>query len=62
MNISYSEFKLKCMPNLGFNSKGEREFNKDYKLILNSDYSLSLFDIKNYKILKSMPKKINEDL
>ena len=62
MNISYSEFKLKCMPNLGFNSKGEREFNKDYKLILNSDYSLSLFDIKNDKILKSMPKKINEDL
>ena len=62
MNISYSEFKLKCMPNLGFNSKGEREFNKDYKLILNSDYSLSLFDIKNNKILKSMPKKINEDL
>ena len=62
MNISYSEFKLKCMPNFGFNSKGEREFNKDYKLILNSDYSLSLFDIKNDKILKSMPKKINEDL
>ena len=62
MNISYSEFKLKCMPNLGFNSKGEREFNKDYKLILNSDYSLSLFDIKNNKILKSMSKKINEDL
>ncbi|WP_157148464.1 BspA family leucine-rich repeat surface protein [Brachyspira pilosicoli] len=62
MNISYSEFKLKCMPNLRFNSKGEREFNKDYKLILNSDYSLSLFDIKNDKILKSMPKKINEDL
>ena len=62
MNISYSEFKLKCMPNFGFNSKGEREFNKDYKLILNSDYSLSLFDIKNNKILKSMPKKINEDL
>ena len=50
------------MPNLGFNSKGEREFNKDYKLILNSDYSLSLFDIKNDKILKSMPKKINEDI
>ncbi|MEI0531810.1 BspA family leucine-rich repeat surface protein [Brachyspira pilosicoli] len=62
MNISYSEFKLKCMPNLGFNSKGEREFNKDYKLILNSDYSLSFFDIKNNKILKSTPKKINEDL
>ena len=62
MNISYSEFKLKCMANFGFNSKGEREFNKDYKLILNSDYSLSLFDIKNHKILKSIPEKINEDL
>ena len=54
--------KLKCMPNFEFNSKGERELNKDYKLILNNDYSLSLFDIKNNKTLKSIPKKINEDL
>ena len=62
MNISYSEFKLKCLPNFEFNSKGERELNGDYKLILNNDYSLSLFDIKNNKILKSIPEKINEDL
>ena len=62
MNISYSEFKLKCLPNFEFNSKGERELNEDYKLILNNDYSLSLFDIKNNKILKSIPEKINEDL
>ena len=34
MNISYSEFKLKCLPNFEFNSKGERELNEDYKLIL----------------------------
>ena len=62
MNISYSEFKLKCLPNFEFNSKGERELNEDYKLILNNDYSLSLFDIKNNKTLKSIPEKINEDL
>ena len=62
MNISYSEFKLKCMPNFEFNSKGEKELNKDYKLILNNDYSLSLFDIKNNKTLKSISKNFNEEL
>ena len=50
------------MPNFEFNSKGERELNEDYKLILNNDYSLSLFDIKNNKILKNMPNKFDEDL
>ena len=35
---------------------------EDYKLILNSDYSLSLFDIKNNKELKKIPQNLPEDL
>ncbi|TVL42351.1 BspA family leucine-rich repeat surface protein [Brachyspira hyodysenteriae] len=62
MDISYNEFQLRYSSDFGFNSKGEKELNKDYKLILNSDYSLSLFDIKNNKELKKAPQNLNEDL
>ncbi|MCZ9838933.1 BspA family leucine-rich repeat surface protein [Brachyspira hyodysenteriae] len=62
MDISYNEFQLRYSSDFGFNSKGEKELNKDYKLILNTDYSLSLFDIKNNKELKKAPQNLNEDL
>ncbi|MEI0565148.1 BspA family leucine-rich repeat surface protein [Brachyspira pulli] len=62
INIGYSEFRLRCMPNLGFNSKGEKELNKDYKLIVNNDYTLTLFDIKNNKELKKVPQNLDKKL
>ena len=62
INIGYTEFRLRCMPNLGFNSKGEKELNKDYKLIVNNDYTLSLFDIKNNKELKKVPQNLDKKL
>ena len=62
MNIGYTEFRLKCTDNLGFNSKGEKILNKNYKLIVNNDYSLSLFDIKNNKELKKVPQSIDKKL
>lgn len=62
MNISYTEFRLRCTANLGFNSKGEKILNGDYKLIVNSDYTLSLFDRKNNKELKKVPQSIDKKL
>ncbi|MEI0487176.1 BspA family leucine-rich repeat surface protein [Brachyspira intermedia] len=62
MNISYNEFELRFSPDFSFNSQGEKVLNEDYKLILNSDYSLSLFDIKNNKELKKIPQNLPEDL
>ncbi|ELV05822.1 DUF4132 domain-containing protein, partial [Brachyspira hampsonii] len=62
MNISYEEFELRFSPDFSFNSQGERLLNEDYKLILNNDYSLSLFDIKNNKELKKIPQNFDEDL
>ncbi len=62
MNIGYTEFRLRCMPNLGFNSKGEKKLNEDYKLIVNNDYTLTLFDIKNNKELKKVPQSIDKKL
>ena len=62
INIGYTEFRLRCMPNLGFNSKGEKELNKDYKLIVNNDYTLTLFDIKNNKELKKVPQNLDKKL
>ena len=53
MDIDYDEFQLRYSSDLGFNAKGEKVLNKNYKLVLNSDYSLSLFDIKNNKELKN---------
>ncbi len=62
MNIDYTEFRLRYAPDFGFNSEGEKALNKNYKLILNSDYSLSLFDIKNNKELKKIPRSFDENL
>ena len=62
MNISYTEFRLRCTANFGFNSKGEKILNGDYKLIVNNDYTLTLFDIKNNKELKKVPQSIDKKL
>ena len=62
MDIDYDEFQLRYSSDLGFNAKGEKVLNKNYKLVLNSDYSLSLFDIKNNKELKKIPQNFDENL
>ena len=62
MKLGYTEFRLRCTPNYGFNSQGEKILNDDYKLVLNNDYTLSLFDIKNNKELKKIPPKFDEKL
>ncbi|MEI0447808.1 BspA family leucine-rich repeat surface protein [Brachyspira intermedia] len=62
MNIDYSEFRLRYATDFGFNSKCEKVLNEDYKLILNSDYSLRLFDINNNKELKKIPKNLDKKL
>ena len=55
MNISYTEFRLRC-------TAGEKILNEDYKLIVNNDYSLSLFDRKNNKELKKVPQNLDKKL
>ena len=62
MNISYTEFRLRCTDNFGFNSKGEKILNGDYKLIVNNDYTLNLFDMKNNKELKKVPQNLDKKL
>ena len=62
MNIDYAEFRLRYALDFGFNSKGEKVLNEDYKLILNNDYYLTLFDIKNNKELKKIPKNLDKKL
>ncbi|WIH91406.1 BspA family leucine-rich repeat surface protein [Brachyspira pilosicoli] len=62
MDIDYDEFQLRYSSDLGFNAKGEKVLNKNYQLVLNSDYSLSLFDIKNNKELKKIPQNFDENL
>ncbi|WIH82419.1 BspA family leucine-rich repeat surface protein [Brachyspira pilosicoli] len=62
MNISYTEFRLRCTANFGFNSKGEKILNEYYKLIINNDYTLSLFDRKNNKELKKVPQNLDKKL
>ena len=62
MNIDYTEFRLRYATDFGFNSKCEKVLNEYYKLILNSDYSLRLFDINNNKELKKIPKNLDKKL
>ncbi|MEI0540131.1 BspA family leucine-rich repeat surface protein [Brachyspira pulli] len=60
--LNYTEFRLRCTTNFGFNSQGEKILNDDYKLILNNDYTLTLFDIKNNKELEKVPQNFDENL
>ena len=59
-HLSLEDLELKFTSNFGFDLKGEKIINDDYKLILNSDYSVNVFDIKNNKLLKAVPKDFTE--
>mgnify|MGYP004483035141 CR=1 FL=1 len=62
IGLDIDDLELKFRLNFEFDSKGEKIINDDYKLILNADYSVKLFDIKNNKLLKAVPKDITEDI
>ena len=60
IGLDIDDLELKFSSNLGFDSRGEKIINDDYKLILNSDYSVNIFDIKNNKELKAVPRDFTE--
>ncbi|MEI0563356.1 BspA family leucine-rich repeat surface protein [Brachyspira pulli] len=61
-NLSIDDYAFKFLFNFGFNSKREKILNEEYKLILNDDYSLSLFNIKDNKRLKIIPNNLDKKL
>uniref|UniRef100_UPI003F4BB10D BspA family leucine-rich repeat surface protein n=1 Tax=Brachyspira catarrhinii TaxID=2528966 RepID=UPI003F4BB10D len=61
-HLSLEDLELKFTSNFGFDLKGEKIINDDYKLILNSDYSVNVFDIKNNKLLKAVPKDFKSSI
>ena len=62
IGLDIDDLELKFSSNFGFDSKGEKIINDDYKLILNADYSVNVFDIKNNKELKTTPKNLEESI
>ncbi|WP_297285525.1 BspA family leucine-rich repeat surface protein [uncultured Brachyspira sp.] len=62
IGLDIDDLELKFSLNFGFDVKGEKIINDDYKLILNSDYSIKVFDIKNNKELKTTPKNLEESI
>ena len=62
IGLDIDDLELKFSSNFGFDSNGEKIINDDYKLILNADYSIKLFDIKNNKELKTTPKNLEESI
>ena len=62
IGLDIDDLELKFSSNFGFDSRGEKIINDDYKLILNADYSIKLFDIKNNKELKTTPKNLEESI
>ncbi|WP_028329286.1 BspA family leucine-rich repeat surface protein [Brachyspira alvinipulli] len=62
IGLDIDDLELKFSSNFGFDSRGEKIINDDYKLILNSDYSVKVFDIKNNKELKTTPKNLEESI
>ncbi|WP_157151212.1 BspA family leucine-rich repeat surface protein [Brachyspira sp. SAP_772] len=58
IGLDIDDLELKFSSNFGLDSRGEKIINDDYKLILNNDYSVKLFDIKNNKELKTTPKNL----
>ena len=60
IGLDIDDLELKFSSNFGFDSKGEKIINDDYKLILNADYSVNVFDIKNNKDLKAVPRDFTE--
>ncbi|WP_440148252.1 BspA family leucine-rich repeat surface protein [Brachyspira intermedia] len=60
IGLDIGDLELKFSSNLGFDSRGEKIINDNYKLILNADYSVNIFDIKNNKELKAVPRDFTE--
>ena len=60
IGLDIDDLELKFSSNFGFDSRGEKIINDDYKLILNADYSVNVFDIKNNKDLKAVPRDFRE--
>ncbi|MEI0488616.1 BspA family leucine-rich repeat surface protein [Brachyspira pulli] len=60
IGLDIDDLELKFSSNLGFDSRGEKIINDNYKLILNADYSVNIFDIKNNKELKAVPRDFTE--
>nr|WP_258075144.1 DUF4132 domain-containing protein [Brachyspira murdochii] len=52
---------MKYNSNIGFDKNSEKILDENYKLILNNDYSVSIFDIKMNKILKSIPRSLDNN-
>ena len=59
--IPFYNLELKYNSNIGFDKNSEKILDENYKLILNNDYSVSIFDIKENKILKSIPRNLDEN-
>ena len=62
IGLDIDDLELKFSSNLGFDSRGEKIINDNYKLILNADYSVNVFDVKNNKELKTTPKNLEESI
>ncbi|WP_157152864.1 BspA family leucine-rich repeat surface protein [Brachyspira murdochii] len=59
--IPFYNLELKYNSNIGFDKNSEKILDENYKLILNNDYSVSIFDIKMNKILKSIPRSLDNN-
>ena len=59
--IPFYNLELKYNSNIGFDKNSEKIIDENYKLILNKDYSVSIFDIKMNKILKSIPRNLDNN-
>ena len=59
--IPFYNLELKYNSNIGFDKNSEKILDENYKLILNNDYSVTIFDIKESKILKSIPRNLDEN-
>ncbi|PCG20025.1 DUF4132 domain-containing protein, partial [Brachyspira sp. G79] len=59
--IPFYNLELKYNSNIGFDKNSEKIIDENYKLILNNDYSVSIFDININKILKSIPRSLDSN-
>ena len=59
--IPFYNLELKYNSNIGFDKNSEKIIDENYKLILNKDYSVSIFDINMNKILKSIPRNLDNN-
>ncbi|MEI0550221.1 BspA family leucine-rich repeat surface protein [Brachyspira intermedia] len=60
-NLSVYELGLKAVENFGFDRNAEKIINNNqYKIILKNNYTIELFDIKENKTLKQIPKNFDD--